>query len=120
VRLRFLDHWKSECRAFRWTKTAAQIKRSIHHTKLISETHTNDSTVSTSSDPSAAHFGNEVKRRWPGCSLPKIDLESVATAHNQRGMAEQWTQESQGCDQIDPASRRTSSYTSHTGIATLV
>jgi transposase len=34
----FLDHWNQNAQPFVWTKTAPQIKRSIHNAKLISET----------------------------------------------------------------------------------
>jgi len=34
----FLDHWNQNAQPFAWTKTAPQIKRSIHNAKLISET----------------------------------------------------------------------------------
>jgi hypothetical protein len=35
---RFLDHWNQNAEPFVWTKTAAQIKRSIRNAKLILET----------------------------------------------------------------------------------
>lgn len=35
---RFLNHWNQNAKPFHWTKTAAQINRSIHNAKLISET----------------------------------------------------------------------------------
>jgi putative transposase len=35
---RFLAHWNQDAKPFIWTKTAAQIKRSIRNAKLISVT----------------------------------------------------------------------------------
>ena len=35
---RFVEHWNQDAQPLVWTKTARQLRRSIHNAKLISET----------------------------------------------------------------------------------